>query len=92
MTSLVGWKKSSLAVVAIIALMLVFQLAYAPVASASLADSDEFMGYMEDIAEDMEEIHHDMHVVAYNLRLLAYSNIAIAVFLLIGLIGIFRKK
>lgn len=92
MIKISGWKKNTLTAFAIIALLLVLQLAFSPAAYASLADSAEFMGYMEDIAEDIEEIHEDMHVVAYNVRLLAYSNIAIALFLLIGLIGVFRKK
>lgn len=92
MTKLIGQKKQALKVVTVITLLLVLQLAFSPIANANLADSDEFMGYMEGIAEDLEEIHEDMHVVAYNIRLLAYSNIAIALFLLIGLIGIYRKK
>ena len=92
MTKLIGQKKNALTIFTIIALLLVLQLAFSPVASASLADSDEFMEIMEEIGHDMEHIHEDMHVVAYNIRLLAYSNIVIALFLLIGLIGIFRKK
>ena len=91
MTKLVGQKKYALTIFTLIALLLVMQLAFSPVASASLADSDKFMEIMEEIGHDMEHIHEDMHVVAYNIRLLAYSNIAIALFLLIGLIGIFRK-
>ncbi len=85
-------KKAVLVIIMLVAFFAAGQLLFASPVSASLAESPEFMGYMEDIAEDIEEIHEDMHLVAYNIRLLAYSNIAIAVFLLIGVIGLFKKN
>jgi len=85
-------KRFVLAIIVLVALFAITQGLVASPVSANLAESAEFMEYMEHIAEDIEEIHEDMHVVAYNIRLLAYSNIAIAVFLLIGVIGLFRKK
>ncbi len=85
-------KRFVLAIIVLVALFVFTQGSFISPVSANLAESPEFMEYMEHIAEDIEEIHEDMHVVAYNIRWLAYSNIAIAVFLLIGVIGLFRRK
>lgn len=85
-------KKVLLLTVMLIAFLVTGQVFFSSPVNANLAESEEFMGYMEDIADDIEEIHEDMHVVAYNLRLLAYSNIAIGALLLIGLIGLMKKK
>ncbi len=52
---------------------------------AGLPGNAEFLGYMEQIAEDIEEIHHDMHKVSFALRLSAYSQAGIALILLLML-------
>ncbi len=83
-------KKAVLVIIMLVAFFAVGQILFASPVSASL--SPDFMEIMAEIGHDMEHIHEDMHVVAYNLRLLAYSNIAIAVFLLIGVIGLFKKN
>ncbi len=85
-------KKTVLVIIMLVAFFAVGQVLLASPVSASLAESTEFLEIMDEIGHDMEHIHEDMHVVAYNLRLLAYSNIAIAILLLIGVIGLFKKS
>lgn len=85
-------KNSVLVIIMLVALFAAGHALLAAPVSAGLAQSAEFMEIMDEIGHDLEHIHEDMHVVAYNIRLLAYSNIAVAVFLLIGVIGLLKKK
>ncbi len=78
-----------------LAVIVICQMLFVPVSGASLAESEEFMEYMEQIAEDIEEIHGDMHKVAYNLKLISYSAIAMALLMSLGVVLLFmfyRKR
>ncbi len=69
--------------VVLCALMLLAVLLGASGVAVAQEMDPEFMGIMEQIADDIEEIHEDMHKVSFALRLIAYSSVGIF-FVLLG--------
>ena len=82
--------KKRLMVVCCTLLLLAVLLGLTGVATAQEMDED-FMGIMEQIADDIEEIHEDMHKVSFALRLISYSSIGIF-FVLLGQAAIVVMK
>ncbi len=76
-----------LPVILVMAVLLFLMMSVSAEDAVSLSSNPEFLGFMEQIAEDMEEIHHDMHKVAFSLRLSAVSQVGIAIILLLMLIN-----